>query len=85
MNYHSLVNNLCYIDDKSIIKMVELTPKEQNVLNYLIKGLMNKEIAKNTNMGIRNIEYYISRLFIKTKCRSRSDLVRYCIQNKINI
>nr|YP_010337368.1 DNA-binding response regulator [Pulvinaster venetus]UNJ16953.1 DNA-binding response regulator [Pulvinaster venetus] len=73
------------INNELLLPQIELTPKEQNILNLTVKGLMNKEIAKNSSMTTRNVEYYIGRLFNKTKNRSRSELIRYCIQNRINI
>nr|QCI06965.1 hypothetical protein [Halydictyon mirabile] len=61
-----------YIQD-SLIKL--LTYKEKSILKLIIKGYTNKEIAISLNMGIRNIEKYVSRLLYKTKTRNRTALV----------
>nr|YP_009504531.1 putative OmpR transcriptional regulator [Cyanophora sudae]AWW13649.1 putative OmpR transcriptional regulator [Cyanophora sudae] len=59
------------------------TPREQSVLNLVVKGLMNKQIATNLNISIRIVEKYMSRLFIKTKTQNRTELVKYALENNL--
>jgi DNA-binding NarL/FixJ family response regulator len=60
---------------------IEFTPREQSVLELVVAGLMNKEIAKQQGTTIRNVEKYVSRLFTKTGTSSRTELVRYALQH----
>lgn len=60
---------------------LELTPREQSVLDLVAKGLMNKEIARQLNTSVRNVEKYVSRLFSKTGTNSRTELVRYALKH----
>jgi DNA-binding NarL/FixJ family response regulator len=60
---------------------IDLTPREQSVLELVSKGLMNKEIARQLNTSVRNIEKYVSRLFSKTGTNSRTELVRFALEN----
>lgn len=60
---------------------IELTPREQSVLDLVAKGLMNKEIARELETSVRNVEKYVSRLFSKTGTNSRTELVRYALQH----
>jgi DNA-binding NarL/FixJ family response regulator len=60
---------------------LEFTPREQSVLELVVEGLMNKEIAKRLGTTIRNVEKYVSRLFGKTGTSSRTELVRYALQH----
>lgn len=60
---------------------LDLTPREQSVLNLVAEGLMNKEIARRLNTSVRNVEKYVSRLFGKTGTNSRTELVRYALQH----
>lgn len=60
---------------------IDLTPREQSVLDLVSKGLMNKEIAKNLQTSVRNVEKYVSRLFNKTETNSRTELVRFALKN----
>jgi DNA-binding NarL/FixJ family response regulator len=66
--------------EQTPIKM-ELTPREQSVLNLVAEGLMNKEIARRLDTSVRNVEKYVSRLFSKTGTNSRTELVRYALQH----
>ena len=56
------------------------TPREASVLQLVAEGLMNKEIARRLETSIRNVEKYVSRLFIKTGTASRTELVRYALE-----
>ena len=60
---------------------VDLTPREQSVLDLVAKGLMNKEIARDLNTSVRNVEKYVSRLFAKTGTNSRTELVRFALEH----
>lgn len=60
---------------------LELTPREQSVLDLVAQGLMNKEIARTLETSVRNIEKYVSRLFSKTGTNSRTELVRYALEH----
>ena len=60
---------------------IELTPREQSVLDLVAQGLMNKEIAKTLNTSVRNVEKYVSRLFSKTGTNSRTELVRFALKH----
>ncbi len=60
---------------------IEFTAREQSVLDLVVEGLMNKEIARRLGTTIRNVEKYVSRLFQKTGTGSRTELVRYALQH----
>ncbi|WP_319420482.1 response regulator transcription factor [Pleurocapsa sp. FMAR1] len=60
---------------------IDLTPREQSVLDLVAKGLMNKEIARELQTSVRNVEKYVSRLFGKTGTNSRTELVRFALQH----
>jgi DNA-binding NarL/FixJ family response regulator len=75
-----LQNGSGIITTPSAIK-IDLTPREQSVLDLVAKGLMNKEIAKQLSTSVRNIEKYVSRLFSKTGTNSRTELVRFALEH----
>jgi DNA-binding NarL/FixJ family response regulator len=60
---------------------IDFTPREQSVLELVVEGLMNKEIARRLETSVRNVEKYVSRLFNKTGTNSRTELVRYALEN----
>jgi DNA-binding NarL/FixJ family response regulator len=59
----------------------DFTPREQSVLKLVCQGLMNKEIARQLDTSVRNIEKYVSRLFSKTDTNSRTELVRFALEH----
>ncbi len=65
------------------INIPNFTPREASVLQLVAEGLMNKEIARKLETSIRNVEKYVSRLFIKTCTSSRTELVRYALENNL--
>lgn len=60
---------------------IDLTPREQSVLDLVTEGLMNKEIASRLDTSVRNVEKYVSRLFSKTGTNSRTELVRFALEH----
>ncbi len=60
---------------------IDLTPREQSVLDLVTTGLMNKEIARQLQTSVRNVEKYVSRLFSKTGTNSRTELVRFALEH----
>lgn len=58
-----------------------LTFKEKKILMLLFRGYMNKEIATELNLSIRNVEKYVSRFLLKTKTRNRTQLVKFLVEN----
>ena len=65
------------------LELPSFTPREASVLQLVAEGLMNKEIARKLETSIRNVEKYVSRLFIKTGTSSRTELVRYALENNL--
>lgn len=57
-----------------------LTYREKTILNLIIKGYMNKEIALRLNISLRNVEKYVSRLLTKTRARNRTELVKLILE-----
>ncbi|MBQ8167789.1 response regulator transcription factor [bacterium] len=50
-----------------------LTPREEEVLDYLTKGLTNKEIAEIMNVTHHTIKAHISAILHKFNCKNRTD------------
>ncbi len=71
------------LNKENSIDIPSFTPREASVLQLVAEGLMNKEIARKLETSIRNVEKYVSRLFIKTTTSSRTELVRYALENHL--
>ena len=55
---------------------VQISEREQEVLNYLLAGRMNKSIAKELGITERGVERIRARLMSKFKARSAAELAR---------
>ncbi len=61
----------------------KLTPRESNVLQYVLEGLSNKEIGARLELTESSVKAVLQKLFEKTGVRTRSQLVRYAIEAQI--
>lgn len=59
---------------------IHFTSKEKKILSLVVKGYMNKEIALDLNLSLRNTEKYISKLLKKTNTRNRTQLVNFVMK-----
>ena len=80
---HVLREKSSRVNVENAIDIPSFTPREASVLQLVAEGLMNKEIARKLETSIRNVEKYVSRLFIKTGTSSRTELVRYALENHL--
>ena len=79
----SMLTNNNSANQENSSSIPSFTPREESVLQLVAEGLMNKEIARKLETSIRNVEKYVSRLFIKTNTSSRTELVRYALENHL--
>lgn len=79
--------NVCIENQYNLLQMeslkLNLTEREVTVLESVMQGLKNREIADKLNTSIRNVEKYISRLLCKTNCRNRTELIKLFYSNHI--
>ena len=60
-------------------RLAELSPREQDVLQGLVAGKINKVIAHELNISPRTVEVYRANLMAKTGARSISELMRIAL------
>jgi DNA-binding CsgD family transcriptional regulator len=73
-------NQRAETDDRSRTDDPRLTPRQRQVLDGLIRGLTNKEIAGELGIGPDAVKRVISRLLIKLDAPSRTALVQPALQ-----
>jgi two-component system response regulator FixJ len=60
-------------------RLVELSPRERDVLQGLVAGKINKVIAHDLGISPRTVEVYRANLMAKTGARSMSELMRIAL------
>jgi DNA-binding CsgD family transcriptional regulator len=58
---------------------INLTPREEECLYYLIRGLSAKEIGRKLDLSNRTVEFYIAAIKDKLNCRKTSALIAKAI------
>ena len=59
---------------------VELTPTELKVVQFVARGMANREIAEQMNVSQRTIESHVSNMLGKTGLHNRTELARWAIE-----
>lgn len=62
---------------------VELTPTELRVVQYVARGMANREIADELNVSQRTIESHVSNMLGKTGLHNRTELARWALENSM--
>lgn len=60
-----------------------LTKREQEICGLFAYGYTNSEVAGKINISERTVETHRANIFSKLKLKSRADLVRFAIENKL--
>ncbi|WP_413166222.1 response regulator transcription factor [Capilliphycus salinus ALCB114379] len=62
---------------------INLTEREQQVLDLLTEGFSNVQIGEYLHLSPRTIEKYVSSLLRKTDSNNRAELVRFAMKNHL--
>lgn len=60
---------------------VELTPTELKVVQFVSRGMANKQIADELRVSQRTIESHVSNMLGKTGLHNRTELARWAVEN----
>lgn len=71
--------------DHKEIPIVQLTSREQQVLQLVVKGNTSKQMADILCLSPRTVDHYRANLLKKFKMKSTVDLVNYVVSNSIVI
>nr|QOS04527.1 hypothetical protein [Sarcopeltis skottsbergii] len=67
------------------LSVISFTNRETTILQLVIKGLRNKEIAACLNISIKNVEKYVSRLLNKTSTKNRTELAQFILSKEMEV
>ena len=62
-------------------KIDQLTPREFEVLQFLAKGMDNKEIGKSLEISAKTVAYHITRIIAKLQVKSRQEATVWALQH----
>ncbi len=60
---------------KSEEEPVELTPREQEILRHLVRGLTNKEISTATNLAVDTVKTHLRNIYRKLQVKNRTQAI----------
>jgi DNA-binding NarL/FixJ family response regulator len=61
--------------DKAGLELEQLTPREQEVLDYLAKGFLYKEIAAAMSISFDTVHSHVRKIYEKLQVRTRTEAV----------
>ena len=64
-------------------KVINLSFREQQILNLIAKEFTNQEIARQLFISERTVETHRKNLFIKTRQKTLVGLIKYAIENQL--
>lgn len=68
---------------EAVALVVDLTGREQEVLQLLTDGLSNAQIGYRLHLSPRTVEKYVSNLLRKTETSNRAELVRFAMEHHL--
>ncbi len=68
---------------KNSEEMQSLTPREHDVLSFLVRGYSYKMAAGEMGRGLETLRYHIKKIYSKLHVNSKSEAVAKVLQNKI--
>ena len=60
---------------------IELTPTEAKVIQYVARGMSNREIAEVMGVSQRTVESHVSNMLSKTGLHNRTELARWALES----
>ena len=61
--------------------MYKLSPREQEILDWVIKGLTNAEIAQNTGITVDTVKAHLKSIYKKLNVKNRVQALLYVVKN----
>ncbi|MES9853820.1 MAG: response regulator [Candidatus Thiodiazotropha sp. L084R] len=86
---HKCLNVVAKLDENELQKLeagrliAKLTPREHQIMDLLVTGRRNKEIARELFISFRTVELHRAKIMDKLEAKSLSDVVRLAMLNTI--
>jgi two-component system response regulator NreC len=76
-----LVKNLSPVVDPARNSVQSLTPRELEVVRFIIRGFTNRQIAETLSISVRTVEGHRANIFGKLALKNRVELVEFAEKN----
>lgn len=70
-------------DLTSRLRTGNLSQQQQQIIDAIMSGCSNKEIARDLSLSERTIKYHLTRIFSKLGVSGRMELARYSLKNSL--
>ena len=74
-------DDLIFVVENLKMRKAELTPREEEVVALMAKGLIDKEIAQELKISMRTVQAYNIRIYIKLGAKNRPHAVANYIRS----
>ena len=71
-------------DDNALNYLEDLTPRELEILEWLVKGDSNKEIARELAISESTVKVHVQNILKKFKVSSRVEAAVYAVRNELS-
>ncbi|HEY4662095.1 MAG TPA: response regulator transcription factor [Candidatus Humimicrobiaceae bacterium] len=68
---------------KPAVVEYQLTNQEKNILECLVEGLSNKNIAQKLVLSLSTVKFHVSNILNKLRASSRAEVISIAIKNKL--
>ena len=82
VNKHEVDRDKNHIQYKTKMRINSLTKREKEVMDHVVIGTLNKDIAKQLEISVKTVEVHRSNLMEKMAANSVADLVRMSLEVK---
>ena len=76
INQHKEIREKSNTQNKAKIRLDSLTKREKEVMELVVAGILNKDIAKQLEISIKTVEVHRANVMDKMSVKSVADLVR---------
>jgi two-component system nitrate/nitrite response regulator NarL len=82
-----VVKNMCSFAElaqrSAQLQARSLSPQQLQIMEAIVAGCSNKDIAKDLSMSERTVKYHLTRMFNTFGVAGRLELARYSLNNKV--
>jgi two-component system, NarL family, nitrate/nitrite response regulator NarL len=71
------------VEQKARQQAHSLSRRQQQIIEAIVSGCSNKDIAKEMSLSERTVKYHLTRIFEKLDVSGRMELARYSLKNKV--